>query len=391
LAKMAVKPPVDEIKPGIILRKSDQTEPGFNFVQMMTPYGSITLHRKDMLRVLTDNLPPDTQFHSHFSKRLASYEQDSGTVSMRFADGTTACADVLVGADGVRSATRSTMYAGFAKAMEKNGLKKAEQLITLARASWTGTFGYRALVETKTLLSEYPGHQSASNPMIYCGKDKHVVTYPISQGHLVNIVAFVTVPGGEGKELNGPAMVDVTKQEVLDQYIGWEPEVRNLLKCVEKPSRWAISHMRGLPTYVDGRVALLGDSAHAMTTHLGAGAGQSIEDAFILGQIFAHRIVTTSNIPEALKIYDMVRRPFGNGVVELSRATGFLYEFNGLPEHIDGEKIRNGSIEELEKLGAASYENWKIQWIDLPDVQLHAAEDMLMQLGGRKEQIQSNL
>ena len=67
------------------------------------------------------------------------------------------------------------------------------------------------------------------------------------------------------------------------------------MKCSEKVQRWAISQMRGLPTYVDGRVAILGDAvsssvsqsefnlyetivqAHAMTTHLGAGAGQAIE------------------------------------------------------------------------------------------------------------------
>lgn len=112
---------------------------------------------------------------------------------------------------------------------------------------------------------------------------QHVVSYPISQGRQVNIVAFITVPGGEGKQLEGPAMIDVAKQEVLDQYEGWEPEVLNLLsvcllwflnlavvsddssQCIETPSRWAISHMRGLPTYVDGRVALLGDSVRHRT------------------------------------------------------------------------------------------------------------------------------
>ena len=45
----------------------------------------------------------------------------------------------------------------------------------------------------------------------------------------MNLVAFVTVIGGEGKKLDGPAMIDVSKKEVLDQYIGWEPEVLNLL------------------------------------------------------------------------------------------------------------------------------------------------------------------
>ena len=42
-------------------------------------------------------------------------------------------------------------------------------------------------------------------------------------------MAFVTIPGGEGTEHDGPAMVDVTKQEMLDQYKRWEPDLITLL------------------------------------------------------------------------------------------------------------------------------------------------------------------
>lgn len=58
---------------------------------------------------------------------------------------------------------------------------------------------------------------------------QHVVSYPISQGTLINIVAFVTVPGGEGTDHPGPAMIEVPKQEMLDQYEGWEPDLLTLL------------------------------------------------------------------------------------------------------------------------------------------------------------------
>ncbi|THH03319.1 hypothetical protein EW145_g6350 [Phellinidium pouzarii] len=147
--------------------------------------------------------------------------------------------------------------------------------------------------------------------------------------------------------------------------------------CVDKPSRWAISHMRGLPSYVDGRVALLGDSAHAMATHLGAGAGQAIEDGFVLGQLLSQRLVTRANVSLALKVYDAVRRPFGNGMVERSRQTGFLYEFNELPEFIDKHKLRDSSKVELEKLAKEIYKKWEVQWSALPDVEWKLAEKML--------------
>ncbi|THH03798.1 hypothetical protein EW145_g5997 [Phellinidium pouzarii] len=377
LGEMAVQPPVNEPKPGFVFRKSDQAESGHNFHQMITPYGSITLHRADMLKVLTDNLPPFQAFQAHFSKRLVSYEQGSDSVMLQFSDGTSAEADVLVGADGVKSATRATMYRGLAKSAEEYDRNKAGNLRKFVQASWTGTYAYRALIETESLLRDNPGHQAATTPMIYFGENKHVVSYPISRGRVVNLVAFVTIPVGDERDLDGPAVTDVSKQEMTEQYKGWEPEVQTLLNCVDKPSRWAISHMRGLPSYVDGRVALLGDSAHAMATHLGAGAGQAIEDGFVLGQLLSQRLVTRANVSLALRMYDAVRRPFGNGMVERSRKTGFLYEFNELPEFIDKHKLRDSSKVELEKLAKDICKKWEVQWSALPDVEWKLAEKML--------------
>ncbi|KAI5117644.1 hypothetical protein M0805_001300 [Coniferiporia weirii] len=374
LGKMAVKPPVDEPKPGFVFRKSDQKEPGLNFSQMITPYGSITLHRADMLKVLTDNLPPPQAFQAHFSKKLISYKQATDTVTLHFSDGTSAQADLLVGADGIKSATRTTMYQILADAAGKSDPARADELRKFVQPSWTGTYGYRALVGAERLLKAYSGHQAATNPMI------HVVSYPISQGRLVNVIGFVTIPGGDGSELPGPAVIDVPKQEMVDQFNGWEPEIQALLDCVDKPSRWAISHIRGLPTYVDGLVALLGDSAHAMTTHLGAGAGQAIEDACVLGRLLSSPFVTKSNLTSVLKAYDTIRRPFGNAIVERSRATGFLYEFNELPENIDEDKVRAGSMDELDKLAREIYERWEVQWTSMPDVEWKAAEKFLQDI-----------
>lgn len=60
------------------------------------------------------------------------------------------------------------------------------------------------------------------------------MSYPISQGRLVNLIAFVTIAGGEGQKLDGPAVVDVAREEVLEAYRGWEPEVQVLLKVSGK-------------------------------------------------------------------------------------------------------------------------------------------------------------
>ena len=125
-----------------------------------------------MLKVLTSNLPPSSRFTAHFSKRMVSYtsstgrEESSSVVTMHFMDGTSATADVLIGADGIKSATRITMYAAFASEAEKTDRALAAKLRSFKQASWTGTYAYRALIDTKELLKAHPDHVAASNPLV---------------------------------------------------------------------------------------------------------------------------------------------------------------------------------------------------------------------------------
>lgn len=83
------------------------------------------------------------------------------------------------------------------------------------------------------------------------------------------------------------------------------------------------------------------------------------------------------NVNEALNVYDAIRRPFGNDMVERSRAAGLLYEFNELPEDVDESKIDAGDREELAKLGGVIYGKWEIQWTQLPDEEWEKAKRLL--------------
>lgn len=55
------------------------------------------------------------------------------------------------------------------------------------------------------------------------------MSYPISQGKIINFIAFVTIPGGEGQAVTGPTVVDVTKEEMTAYFDGWDEESQNLL------------------------------------------------------------------------------------------------------------------------------------------------------------------
>ena len=96
---------------------------------------------------------------------------------------------------------------------------------------------------------------------------------------------------------------------------------------IDDPSMWAINTLKALPVALHGPVAIIGDAAHAMTPNQGSGAGQAIEDAYVLAALLTHPSVTRESIPRALKIYEKIRLPHGNDVQRRSRENGKLYEF----------------------------------------------------------------
>lgn len=108
---------------------------------------------------------------------------------------------------------------------------------------------------------------------------------------------------------------------------------------MEKPDVWALFDHPPAPTYYKSRLAILGDAAHASTPHQGAGAGQAIEDAFVLSNLLG-QVKSTKEIEEAFHAYDAVRRPRSQKVVKTSRDAAKIYEFEDGELGVDLEKIR---------------------------------------------------
>ncbi|KLO11287.1 FAD/NAD-binding domain-containing protein [Schizopora paradoxa] len=375
MGEMAVHPPVEEPTPSFTFRRSDLPE-GYEFHQIVSPYGTASMHRADMLKVLTDNLSED--IGTHFEKRLVSYVQDgSGIVTVSFADGTTAEADILVGADGLKSVTREVFYEHLANDAKGRDESEAQHLQKFIQPTWTGMYAYRTLVDSEKLLKIAPDNQAPKKAFLHFGKSGYVVAYPISKGRFVNFVSLVTHPEKEGSRLEGPLVKEVPVDELKRYFEGWEPHMQQLLSCVESCSRWTVCQNRDIPYYASGHVALLGDAAHAMAPSLGAGAGQAMEDAYVLGRLLAHDNVTVENVRNALDIYDIVRKPIASKVADLSRMCGNSYNFHYVPDSIKEAGVEVESPEGLKLLCDFIYSAWSFNWTGTPEDEWAQAEKML--------------
>ncbi|KAH7924187.1 FAD/NAD(P)-binding domain-containing protein [Leucogyrophana mollusca] len=326
-----------------------------NFVPL-TLFGPLTLHRRDLINVLLQHLPASCNIHT--SKKLLSYFQDDATNSlvMNFADGTSAKTDVLIGADGVRSATRKTMFQEMANNSSDTAYKK--WIAQYMDPIWTGILAYRCLISTEKLHKTFP---DVAAPQGLTMVPQHIVAYPVSQGRLINVAIFSHNPDAYATQFEGRWVTEVPEQEIVDQYADWEPAARALVQCVEKPSRWALHVVKTLPNYVSGRVAILGDAAHGMEPHFGAGAGQAIEDAFIIGRLLTHESTQKDNIAEALRLYEEVRLPYANNILQKSENVGRLYCFRK-PLN-DGTFFPAGSPEEMDYVRTSIEEEWAWQCV----------------------------
>ena len=129
-----------------------------------------------MLNLLLSSLSPDDTpwLTTHFSKRLKSYKQVENEVIMHFEDGSTAHADLLVGADGIGSVARKTMYTELSERAAATDSQDAAALLELRQPTWTGTYAYRALVKRAEVAAVSPDNEILRGGRAVCLYDIRV-------------------------------------------------------------------------------------------------------------------------------------------------------------------------------------------------------------------------
>jgi salicylate hydroxylase len=134
---------------------------------------------------------------------------------------------------------------------------------------YSGKIVYRGLVPIADLEAWWPLPTYAAS---WLGKDKHLLVFPISANKLLNVVAFVTTDESELGNLQESWTAEGDRDEVLRAFNDFEPHSRRIMQLMPKKlSKWIVNEREPLEQwiYMDGKVALLGDSAHAMSPHQG--------------------------------------------------------------------------------------------------------------------------
>ncbi|KAF9449151.1 4-aminobenzoate hydroxylase [Macrolepiota fuliginosa MF-IS2] len=319
-----------DLEPRIIfgVRKGDQKD-GFKVHDIIGNGGALRIHRADFQRSLLKHLPlpgtAATKMNSlcavHLSHRLINYSYtNAGPITLNFEGKPSTTCDILIGADGIKSSLRP---------MFLNRLPNPQRYDKFREPVWSGTVAYRGLVSREDLEKVYPGHRILDHPgLMYTGKSRYTVMYPVSGGNFINVVAIVHDTSKDTTVWKGPWKTDVTQAEFFEQYTGWDEEVQALIRCVKQPTKWALQSLNHLDVFAKGRVFLMGDSAHAMLPHLGAGASVGIEDAYILASLLTHhstpRVLSTHYINHLASVYNTIRVPRAISMAKSTIDTGYL-------------------------------------------------------------------
>jgi salicylate hydroxylase len=272
------------------------------------------LHRADLhaalVGVATDAEGPGSPVEIRLGAPVTGVAVNgAGEARLVTADGTEVAGDVAIGADGIRSAVRSSLF--------------GEQ-----PPSFSGRVTNRHVLDVADLQDDPLLAPILDRPAqnIWIGPGGHVLTHPIRGG--AGIYMGVTTSGLSGDDAFWST--PVSQADMLAAREGWDPRVLHLIRAAPVITAYGLHDAEPMQRWIDGRVALLGDACHAMMPFQAQGAAQAIEDGAVLGETLAG--VSPHEVAAALARYEARRKPRASRVQALSRANGKTWHVPDGPE-----------------------------------------------------------
>ena len=286
-----------EVGRRVLLGRGGETLMTMQCPQIMTSWDRL-------FGLLRAALPDDCYFSGC---ELAGFEQDAGGVVARFADGRVMAADVLVGADGVRSAVRRIVlgdlqptYAGY--------------------AAWRGLLeDIPAEIGEDFAFCLAPGEQMLGYPVAGARGRRYNFVWYRPADEAVGLVRLLT--DAHGVVHAGAIPPPLIAPEVIAEMRAASrallaPQFAAVVAATRQPFLQPVYDL-AVPRMAFGRVALLGDAAFVVRPHVAAGVTKAAEDAVALAEA-----LEAGDVGFGLALYERQRLPFGQRVVQRARHLG---------------------------------------------------------------------
>ena len=259
------------------------------------------MHRGDLLEVLLDAAQKHPSIELRTGSAVSDFIQlDDGSVQVQV-DGRSELAAGLVGADGIHSQVRQSLW--------------GEQA-----ATFTGNIAWRMLVPTTKLP------QGMVRPMstVWWGPGKHFVHYYVRGGDYVNCVCVVEKAGWQVESWTEVGELSELRQD----FAGWHPSVLTLINKADPTElyKWALFDRPPMPQWGKGCITLLGDACHPTLPFMAQGAAMAIEDAAVLAACLSQ----DQSVARAVRRYEDLRRQRTAGIQLGSRRNARVFHLSGI-------------------------------------------------------------
>jgi salicylate hydroxylase len=273
------------------------------------------VHRADLIDVLARAVASEPLVALRLGAACARIESSERGAAALLASAERLESDLVVGADGIRSAVRESLFGP-------------------ERPRFTGNVAWRGLVPASALA----GAEVRPVAALWMGPGAHFVHYFVRGGALVNFVGVVE--RGDWREESWSARGE--KRDLLRDFSGWHPTVRAIVALAPEDGcfRWALFDRDPLPRWSRGAATLLGDACHPTLPFMAQGACMAIEDAAALATCVS--AAPAGEIPAALARYEALRRARTAGIQLGSRRNASLYHMRRPASWLRNLRLRAG-------------------------------------------------
>jgi salicylate hydroxylase len=251
--------------------------------------GYYQVHRADLHAILQAAVPPES---FRLNAKCTGVRREGNGVVLSFADGGAVECDAVIGADGIHSAVRQSLFGP-------------------ASPRFTGNICWRGVVPAAAL----PPGLIAKDVNVWLGPKGHIVHYYVRRGEMVNFVAVYEEDSWRGESWTTVA----DRSELVATFSGWHDSLLQLFSRAERVNKWALHDRDPLPRWSDGPVTILGDAAHPMLPYLAQGACMAVEDGYALARLLAAP-GAAADIAGAFRTYEAIRLPRASRVQLGARA-----------------------------------------------------------------------